>query len=65
MNKFDGYGEFKWAPLNDQWQQHSYEGYWKNGKMEGGGEFRNAFGGVLKGLFKNNQCKEQHTSYEL
>jgi hypothetical protein len=33
---------------------NQYEGYWKEGKMDGGGEFRHGSGYVLKGLFKNN-----------
>jgi len=52
--KFDGYGQFQWAPTSDEGLVHVYEGYWKEGKMDGGGEFRHGKGFSLKGLFKNN-----------
>jgi hypothetical protein len=40
-----------------------YEGYWKEGKMDGGGEFRNGFGFSLKGLFKNNLFNHENKMF--
>jgi hypothetical protein len=40
-----------------------YEGYWKDGKMDGGGEFRNGFGFSLKGLFKNNLFNHENKMF--
>jgi len=44
----EGYGKFTWA------NGDSYEGNWKEGKMEGGGKFYHHQGNVLTGVFKNN-----------
>ena len=51
---FDGFGQFTWALEEGQEKPNIYEGYWKDGKMDGGGEFRNQYQSQLKGLFKNN-----------
>ena len=52
-DQFDGYGRYTWPKVNGQ--ANSYEGYWKEGKMDGGGEFIYANGQKLKKrMFKNN-----------
>ena len=51
--KFDGYGQFTWAKDADG-KANVYAGYWKEGSMDGGGEFKHKSGQSWKGLFKNN-----------
>lgn len=52
-NLFHGFGKFTWAN-ND-----IYIGEWKQGKMEGEGEFKHNDGHILKGYFRNNYYLDQ------
>lgn len=47
-DKFEGAGRYEW-PIG-----HSYEGQWREGRMEGNGEFVHTSGAEMKGLFKGN-----------
>jgi hypothetical protein len=51
---FNGRGIYRWPATPGSEKCHSYTGEWRDGKMNGPGEFRHADAHSLKGTFVNN-----------
>ena len=54
----EGFGKYHWKQRG-----HTYQGQWKQGKMEGGGEFTHADGNILKGTFQNNYFNDRNKRF--